>query len=165
MTVERPSRNNRALRGGVLIEAAFSAVVILLLVVGIIDLGRLVHSYLVLSQAANEAARLGTRVMRLPRGAAPVDCTVNWDPPNSSCAVITGNSHDEIFARALMIIDRFGELDVHNVKLSTRYPDPGARDTTSDPITVTVDAEYNSFFSIFSGTKIHVSHTSEYLHP
>ena len=155
--------------GGVLIEAAFSSLLLLLFVAGIVDLARIVHSYIVLTEIAAESARLAGRIMELAQdNPNAYSCSVKIDPPTancpscaSRCITTVNNSHQEVLDRALFLLDSQPKLDLTGLTASSSRK---AKTGTSHEVTVTLTAGYDAFFPLFKGVNIKASHSTEYLY-
>jgi Flp pilus assembly protein TadG len=94
--------NNRSLRGQSLVEFALLLPLLILILVGILDLGRITATYVILENAAREGARYGasgtyTQSQILARAQAeaqgtivnPAQMTIQCTP--SSCNDVVGN--------------------------------------------------------------------------
>ncbi len=130
-----------------LLETASAVVLLLLIVSGIVDIGRMIHSYVLVTQAATEAVRLGIRVRGLPVGSYSSDA--GEIPPE----------HDEILRRAVLILDRYPELALRDIVVTSSYGEGG----DAGLVSVQISGAYNAFFPLFSGVSILGSQASEYL--
>ena len=155
------NEKDKKIRGGVLVEAAFSIVLMLIFLAGLVDLGRMVHSYAVLTETANEAVRLGSRLINLKHGT--FSCAVTLGQPSRSCASPVDNKHDEIFGRGLFLMDRHNELDFSDMSLKSACTSTGVGNSFA--VTLNIDAGFKAFFPLFDGVRLRVSHTSEHLYP
>ena len=141
---------HKDIAGSVLVEAALGIWMLIILVIGIFDVGRMLHAHIVLTQAAHEGGRLGSRIGGLS-------------------TVASGYGHDFIEARvrgALAIHQGIG-IDINAVDVSSEcVPSPvkhGALIAHSDSVEISITAEYDGFFPVFNGVPLRVFHSVSFL--
>ena len=165
--------------GSVLIETVVSVVLLLLFVAGVVDLGRVVHTYVLLNEAASEAVRLGARVPDFSLS-DKASCSVNvsalpsvrWNSDPSTLAA-TGCSNwsasgeqTAVVARALMLLSSQPQLSVNDMKVISAHeldPAKSVSDPKSSLIAVSIEAGYHSLFPLLGSTRVHATQTMEYL--
>lgn len=135
--------------GAILIEAALAFVMLVILLIGLVDVGQMVHAHIVLTDATKEGARLGARIRNLA------------DDPH-------GFGHAEIQARAVGLMSGHKTLTgLANVTFTSdcvRGAGNAPRQQISgDQVIVDVSAQYNGFFPAFQNVVLRSRHVAAYL--
>jgi Flp pilus assembly protein TadG len=123
----------RSERGANVVEMAIVAPILLLLLAGILDLGRLMHDYIIISNASREGARIASR---LP-------CYVDNGTQR-------GQARNAILAATIAEAANSGVvLEASNITIT---PDPAASCAgAGNPITVLVTYQFDSVLSGITG--------------
>ena len=133
-------------RGAVLLETTFVLFVLVILVAGTYDIGRMLNSYTVLTQVCAEATRFASRVRQLEAGEF-----TSSDPSAPA-------GHQLIHARTnLLLAINNAQLPISNVTVTSTYR------PATDSVDVSVGGMFDGFFPAFAGWGIWANHSTPYL--
>lgn len=145
-------RDIRKEEGSILVESAIAIAFLILLFVGMLDIGALIHNYVVVNQVASEAVRYGTRLPVLEEG--------TWDTNSAT----RPPGHQQIHDRVNMILAMRTALNVENINITTTFRNTGASDVRADgTVLVSLSADYAGLLPGFDGLNLLSGHRGEYL--
>jgi Flp pilus assembly protein TadG len=142
--LSRPSKDGQRERGQALVEFSFVLIAFLILVFGVIDFGMALHSWITVTNAAREGARVAA-VHAASDGS--VDCS-----PTPSAGTIEGK-----------VCETATNLGPDAMTISVTNADP-EDDSGGEPVRVQVDYEYNFFTPLVAWLNLDtvtISSTSE----
>ena len=135
-------------KGSVVVETALAVILLMIFIVGIIDIGRLLHTYIVLTQVVSESARFASRLADLPTGEySSTDVNPIPDP------------HLSVHNRVRMLLGiNSKSVEIEQVSVKSRYID-----SPTKMVHIDVSGVYRGFFPVFDGLTINSSHSAAYL--
>ncbi len=145
---------NRGERGVAILEFSFLLPVLVLFFIGLVDLGRAAHSYLILTEVAREGVRLAAALPNLEQGEF---VNVNND------ASVPNQSMVQQRVSQLVSLHQLGNPEIDSE--FTALPVGGvAVDPTDDTVRVRVTVPFNGIFPLFNGLEMSVEATGPFLY-
>ena len=146
-------------RGAAMVELAISAPLLVIFLIGVIDISRMLSSYMGLLQVAREGARRAAIEQGLEYG----QFAFNSAQSNPQCSGIPANHANCVLAATYSVAtSRIGNVlfvNPQTLQVQVQFQDPlyaQANDDT-DSVVFVASASYDGIFQLFTGAALSVS--------
>ena len=160
----RRAFNSPSQKGSALIETTFIFPFLVLLFMGVVDLGRLLNHYMALEQMAGEAARIASKSQVLEAGDEFLDLTGNGLCPDESEPEVGCPFQLRIHTKINDLVS-YNEVDFDAVEIRSGYTPlvSGALDEEGS-VFVKISADYNGLLPLFKKVPVEVEKRAQYLY-
>ncbi|MFN8391878.1 MAG: TadE family protein [Bdellovibrionota bacterium] len=132
-------------QGSVIAEAGLVCFLLALLFTGVFEGSRLIRAHILLSEAAHEAGRLGSRIASLP-------------------ADSSGSLHEFIANRAQAVLDDNGGLQLENVRISSACEERVlGNGVQAQSVSIIMKADYTGLLAGYLRVPLTINNTASYL--
>lgn len=166
-------------RGVAIAEFAIALPTLAIFIMGVIDVGRMIHQYMLMSHIARESVRVASGILELEAGTYDnikrVSNETHCDASDQSAVTSSCYNHLVIQRRILQMF-RWQNIDINeriiesktidDLQVITRYipePSSGIAAATDDSVSVQITVPYKGFFPAFDGLNISVAATGPFM--
>jgi hypothetical protein len=158
-----------ASRGAAAVEFAISLPFLAVMIIGVLDIGRALTQYLLLTEAVHQGVRYGGQLELLDPGNTNPEHIYSGLSAGQNCAAVAPGGGYELIRGHRAVQNRVIQiLNLNRIALKanglcvyTRVRDAGS--IFNRNIRVQIGAQYSSFFPLFDGLQINVQATGPYL--